>query len=337
MHILVVDVAAEYGGAKTILDQFISDFEKDTSNDYLILLSKLHYSDTENVHYISFPWVKKNHLYRMIFDNIIVKTLVKQSGSDLVISLQNNAVNTGHVEQHVYFQNALPFAEKRFTFKESKYLWFYQKVISKMIRKSLRRAKRIYVQAEWIKKSMIKFWHINENSIIVKKPKVIDTANEVQIVKKEQGICKLFYPAGYSPYKNHFRLITACKSIWNKYGVDCGLELVLTGEKDNLPEQLNRLIENENYPILFVGRLDRTQMNEMYSSSILVFPSYIETVGLPIMEAQLFRAKILCSDLEYSRESIGEYDNVAFFDPYSVDSIAESILTCMRECNCFGE
>ena len=335
MRILVVDVAAEYGGAKTILDQFISDFEKDTNNEYFFMLSKLHYSDKENIHFNSFPWVKKNHFYRFIFDRVIVKKIAKQYNCDLVISLQNNAVNSGKVEQYVYFQNALPFAEKQFSFGESKYLWFYQNIIARIIRKSLKRATRIYVQAEWIKKEMIERWNINGNIIIVKKPRIIDVGKVIQTMKEENGTCRLFYPANFSLYKNHMRLISACKLIWDKYGIDCGLKLILTGERKDLPKQLYRLIEN--YPVLFVGRLDRTQMNKLYSCSILIFPSYIETVGLPIMEAQLCGTKILCSNLEYSKESIGEYDNVQFFNPYSVESITESILSCMKECKCFDQ
>ncbi len=333
MRIMVVDVAAEYGGAKTILDQFRKEFENDKANNYIVLISKLQYEDTNNVKYIMFPDVKKNYFNRAFFDRVTVAHLVKQYKPNLVISLQNNAVNSGKVEQYVYFQNAIPFA-KRIKFNESKSLWVYQHFIARIIRNSLKKAKLVIVQAGWVKLAMAKHWNIEKDRIVVKKPFSIVLDKETRTRDDEDGICKLFYPAGYSLYKNHYRLLQACKMIWDKYGVTCGLQLTLTGEKDKLPSTLKNLVKYEDYPITFAGRLNSQEMNEQYLRSTLIFPSYIETVGLPIIEAKECGAKIVCSDLEYSRESVGDYNDVLFFDPYSIDSIADAVLKCMKECHC---
>ena len=336
MHILVVDVAAEHGGAKTILDQFRAEFENDSKNEYLVLLSKLQYTDKPNIKYKRYPWVKKSHLHRLFFDFFTVKGLAKEYNADLIISLQNNAVNAGDVDQIVYFHNALPLAEKRFKFNESKYLWFYQTIISRVIKKSLRRAKTIYVQANWIKAAMITQWGIEEDKIVVKKPQITDLQKYKTERTAEIGKCKLFYPAGFCTYKNHHRMIKACKMIWDKYGIDCGLQLVLAGDREKLPDQTMDLIKDKRLPVYFKGILNRQEMSKEYLSSILIFPSYIETVGLPLLEAKDFGSKILCSDLAYSRESLGDYSNVVYFDPYSVDSIYEAILLSIKDC-CFLE
>ena len=55
MKTLVVDVAAEHGGALTILRQHIDEFKADTSNNYLVLLSRPRFEESDNV---KFTYVK---------------------------------------------------------------------------------------------------------------------------------------------------------------------------------------------------------------------------------------------------------------------------------------
>ncbi|MEH7106445.1 glycosyltransferase, partial [Bacillus sp. JJ1764] len=66
-------------------------------------------------------------------------------------------------------------------------------------------------------------------------------------------------------------------------------------------------------PIEFVGTLDRKDVFEYYSNSILIFPSFIETVGLPLMEAKMHKGVIIASDCQFSREILKGYENAYFF------------------------
>jgi len=58
----------------------------------------------------------------------------------------------------------------------------------------------------------------------------------------------------------------------------------------------------------------------------LVFPSYIETFGLPLIEASNFGLPILVSDLDYAREVIGSYKGVKFLDYKDPKIWAENII-----------
>ena len=44
----------------------------------------------------------------------------------------------------------------------------------------------------------------------------------------------------------------------------------------------------------------------------LVFPSTIETFGLPLIEAASMGKPIIASDLDYAREVLGQYKGVSF-------------------------
>ena len=328
MKILVIDVAAEHSGALSILNQFRREFECDTENKYTVLLGKLTFSDTNNIQYLSYPWIKKSRIHRLFFDYFCIPFLIRKNAPDRVLSLQNNAAFTS-VPQEVYFHNALFICEKRYKFTEAKNLWVYQNIISQFTQRSLKRADRILVQAGWIKKGLNSRWGIPLDRIVVKRPLL----NEEfwGDVARESGITKiLFYPANKSSYKNHRAMLSALASIWDEDGVQNGPKLILTGESKSMPQDLQDLILSNNYPVSFVGKLDMQQMKEMYGKTDMIFPSYIETVGLPLMEAKATGSFILAADCEYAHESVGEYDRILYFDPFRVDSIKAAIRSYLK-------
>jgi glycosyltransferase involved in cell wall biosynthesis len=65
--------------------------------------------------------------------------------------------------------------------------------------------------------------------------------------------------------------------------------------------------------IEFIGTITREQVYEYYSRSVLIFPSYIETFGLPMLEAKMHKTPMLVSDCPFSHEILDEYENVKFF------------------------
>ena len=48
--------------------------------------------------------------------------------------------------------------------------------------------------------------------------------------------------------------------------------------------------------------------------SVLLFPSYIETFGLPLLEAKTIGSPIIASDTPFSKEITSNYNNVNYFD-----------------------
>ena len=62
----------------------------------------------------------------------------------------------------------------------------------------------------------------------------------------------------------------------------------------------------------------------------VIFPSKIETWGLPITEAKEFKKKLILADLPYAHETLGNYEDVFFFNPDSAEELAskmESVIT----------
>ena len=54
----------------------------------------------------------------------------------------------------------------------------------------------------------------------------------------------------------------------------------------------------------------------------MIFPSFVETLGLPLIEAKKFKLDVLASELDYVRDIL---DPVETFDPHSARSICRSV------------
>ena len=55
MRTLVYDVAADSGGAATVLQSFYEEFKKDTENEYIFVLSVYKLPETDNILITSWP------------------------------------------------------------------------------------------------------------------------------------------------------------------------------------------------------------------------------------------------------------------------------------------
>jgi glycosyltransferase involved in cell wall biosynthesis len=73
----------------------------------------------------------------------------------------------------------------------------------------------------------------------------------------------------------------------------------------------------------FIGLLSREQVFSYYSTAnCLLFPSKLETWGLPLSEFKTTKKPILAADLDYAHETIGNYEKVSFFNPENANFLA---------------
>ena len=78
--------------------------------------------------------------------------------------------------------------------------------------------------------------------------------------------------------------------------------------------------------IEFIGLQTRENLMKYYSKiETVIFPSKLETWGLPISEAKAFGKNIILADLEYAHETLGTYEKVMFFGPDAAEKLAEKM------------
>ena len=84
--------------------------------------------------------------------------------------------------------------------------------------------------------------------------------------------------------------------------------------------------------VKFIGRQTRDEMFMQYcEASAIVFPSKLETWGLPITEGKAQRLPLLVADLPYARETVGTYDRVSFFPAESEEALADLMQSMIEQ------
>lgn len=321
MNIAVIDVAAQDGGAATILEYFYSQHKSDMNNTYYYFLSTYELENTPNIKVLNFPNIKDGWHKRILFDIFGITAYLKKYDIQKVLSLQNIILPRFFGPQEVYIHNAIPFAEHRFSISESKYLWIYQNLIGALIKRSIHKADHVIVQTEWMKDAVCNTDKNAYSKVDVLFPELV-LPTGYQYEKQRDAI--FFYPASGALFKNHKVIIQACE-ILKKEGIrNYTVVFTLTGKENDEVKRLYNTALREQLNIQWIGKIERKECFDIYQKAVLLFPSYIETIGLPIYEAISVGSPLILSDCNYARSGASGYENVRYFkfdDPQALSEI----------------
>ena len=331
MRVLVYDVAASSSGALSILQEYHARYcQENGENDYFFVISTPELTETEHVHVLRFPWVKNSWLHRLFFDYVFAPRLVRKYRMDKVFSLQNVLLPGTKVPQELYLHQPLPFVPQRFSFWKNKRLWANQHIISHMIYTSVKKAEKVIVQTKWMKDACVRICGISAGKIVLEPPQV-ETGKIQRYAETEESRHTFFYPATPLAYKNHQVILDAC-CILKKQGIeDYRVIFTLQGDENPCAAALRAFAQQHDLPIEFHGRFPREEVFALYAKSVVLFPSYIETFGMPLLEARLSRTPILAADTQFSREILEGYANVQFFTYDRAPELAGRLKQVMRE------
>ena len=328
MKIMVFNVPATTSGALTVLEEYYTRAIKsaDVNVQWIFVVSTPELKETENVRVLRYPWVKKSWLHRLLFDCFVAPKLVKKQNPDEILSLQNVIIPfVTKVRQVLYVHQSLPFVDYKFGFKENKLYWIYQNIIGRFIIRSIRKADEIIVQTNWMKEACCQKAKVNPSKIRVEPPK-LNIEVRKYFTSEGSSLRTFFYPASPDSYKNHKIILEACKKL-KEVGIDnYRVVLTLSGRENKYALELYEIARRDGLSIEFIGSLKREEVYEWYSKSVLIFPSYIETFGLPLLEAMLHKTPIITSDTLFSHEILDDYENVWFFEPFDADELCKAIL-----------
>lgn len=323
-RILVVDVAAHEGGALSILQQYYTAAAADTGNRYLFCVSLPTLADTPNIEVQRFPWVKKSWLHRLWFEHVTIQKVLRRFKADTILSLQNILVSRTSLPQTLYLHQPLPFCGIRFSLWKNPKFWIYQHIIGRRILRSVRRASRVIVQTHWMKQAVCEKAGITGDTIVIEAPgTAVHPAGRFDPDRWER---LFFFPASPYTYKNHAAILEAMLLL-RREGLDnFRVRFTLT------PEQLSLTPEQEvlRGQLLLEGAMPPHEVMQEYTRAVLLFPSYIETYGLPLLEARMTEAPILASDCPFSHEILDGYDKAAYFDPFNPQVLAALMKSCLE-------
>ena len=157
----------------------------------------------------------------------------------------------------------------------------------------------------------------------IKKPDNFSRGNACEINHCADVRNRFIYVASGEPHKNHSCLIAAWCIL---AGEGIYPHLVLTLDRSMYPD-LCKWIEftalEHNLKIENAGVLSAEEVKIAYRScGALIYPSKVESFGLPLIEARSAGISILASELDYVRDLV---DPEHSFDPQSPISIARAV------------
>lgn len=199
---------------------------------------------------------------------------------------------------------------------------------------------------QYIKYLFIKLYNRNTDYYIVQTPHIVQAILDLKLKDCAHCLTLPFYnnakyltgglpyeqrPADEfvfisnpSPQKNYPTLLNAWEYLLNK-GLTPRLHVTID---DTAPQYIARVHELNGRGARIVNHVQVKASDLYFNYRYLIFPSIMESFGLPLVEATDSGMKVLASDLPYVYDVIRPS---AIFDPYDCISIANAVIKALDE------
>lgn len=320
--IIINATAARSSGALSILNQFIDNISlSDASRYYLFVDKSFKGKKKNNIFYIpmdTIRWIK-----RIYWDEYALEKWCKQNGimPALIISLQNTGVKFDRcVPQLIYYHQLLPLSAYSWNvFRKKEFvLYLYKHFYSFFVKRHLCDNTSIVVQIPSIKEAFLRKFNIPRNKIYVIPPQIEkNDFSAIQSINFQDEKVHLLYPATSFIYKNHAILFKALRYLMlNEKEIFSKMCLHLTlNSHDNVKEYALVKKMGIDSAVIFEGSIPFNKLLRYYKSAdVLLFPSFIESFGLPLLEAAGSGMAIVAADLPYAHDVVGDYEGASFIN-----------------------
>lgn len=169
--------------------------------------------------------------------------------------------------------------------------------------RNLRHASALIVQSDVMRDMLVRRYPAAAGriSVVQQPPPEWLLEHRPAPLRERPARLRLFYPAAGYPHKNH-GLIRSIAQLSGADDVIERIEVTLPGDAGETPL------------LVPVGRLGAEGMRRAYDAAdALLFPSFSESYGLPLIEAMWLGLPIVCADLPYARTLCR--DQAIYFDP----------------------
>jgi glycosyltransferase involved in cell wall biosynthesis len=294
--------------------------------DIIALVNDERIVSGDRIRAIGFPRAKKAWLLRLFYEEYKFFRLSMELRADLWLSLHDITPRVRARRQAVYCHNPAPFyrlsireafEEPRFLLFNLFYAWLYS------IR--IRRNRFVIVQQEWLRREFQRRFHVKD--VIVAHPNA--RIEKLKSIIDDHDPCVFIYPAFPRIFKN-FEVLGEATRILHSRGFS-GFRVLLTisGDETRYARRIHQRYSRTE-EIEFIGRLDKETLFQQYARcTAVVFPSKLETWGLPIGEGIAFEKKLIVADLPYAHETAGDYRDISFFDPNDAGALADRMQAVM--------
>jgi glycosyltransferase involved in cell wall biosynthesis len=266
-----------------------------------------------------FPHVKRSWLRRLLFEWVDSMRLSRELRPDVWISAQDLTSRVEARRQFVYCHNGISFSRLPWhVVRKDPKLLIYGTLLGWSYRLGIRRNDAVIVQQAWLRDEFVRRYRPRE--VIVAHPDIAPDA--VAVPPPGRLPRRFFYPTLARVFKNVELLCDAAVHLANDPAWRGELVITLDGSESAYAAELVQRYRDVR-GLCFIGLQRRDQMAQRYrEADALVFPSLVETWGLPLTEAKAHGLPLVVADLPYAHETVGACDRVRFFDPHDAAALA---------------
>lgn len=322
LRIVVSAVNFTEGGPLTVLRECLASAIAALPAEWEVV-ALVHRADLihePRVRLISIPSSKKSWFHRLYWEWFGFKRISREVKPALWLSLHDITPRVSVTRQAVYCHNPSPFYRigLREALMEPTFFMFNQ-LYAFLYRVFIRRNYCVIVQQDWLRSEFIR--RMGQLPVVVAHPSM---RIEERASTPTPGSTFVFiYPALPRVFKNIETLCKAAQILASRGIGGFEVRLTLDGSENRYSRWLLSKY-GKTAQVRFIGRQTKDEMATQYrEASAVVFPSKLETWGLPITEAKTQRRPLLVADLPYARETVGTYDLVSFFPAESSESLAD--------------
>jgi len=314
------------GGIYTILHnalQELSKYSKEVPLEIIAFVPKKSGLEFPNIQLIEIPKSKKSWWFRLYYEYFYFYKISKKLKPDIWFSLHDTTPRVVAKKRFVYCHHPTTFYKPtwndwKFDYKIGLFSLLYDWVFKINIKKN----HTVFVQQHWIKEIFEKRFGID--NIQVTQPDFVELTTPIQSIF-EVGKVHFLYPSFPRSFKNFEVIFEAIQLLDSKIKEQCQFHFTLEKNKskygDYLLDKYGKMERCFFYPYR-----NYTEMHSLYySMDCLLFPSKIETWGLPISEAKQFNKPLLLANEPYAKETCGTYEKVSFFNVNDAEKLAQLI------------
>lgn len=328
--IVVSAVSLRKGGTLTILRnclEYLSTLAQTGECRIVALVHKKELAFYPGIEYIEMPDIIKSWSRRLWCEYVVMHDISRQlSPVYLWLSLHDTTPNVLAERQAVYCQTSFPFLK----WKMQDLFFDYKIVLFSLFtrfayRIHVKRNDKLVVQAEWLRKGFARMFELPESKFVVAPP--TSARQKTPAGSAKESVCKSFLFASTPDcHKNFETVCRAAKLLEKEVGTGkFKVTLTLSGAENRYARWLYKRWGNVR-SIDFAGFMSKEKLYDTYAGTdCLVFPSRVETWGLPISEFAAYGKPMLLADLPYAHETAAGSGRTAFFNPEKPEELKEQM------------
>jgi len=343
--IVVSAVNLRKGGTLTILRDCLKYLSENYSADnrVIALVHDRRLCEYHGIEYMGFPDTVKSWGRRLWCEYVTMNKVSKQIAAEdgqkawMWLSLHDTTPRVQAEHREVYCHTSFPFLKVKLRdFWMDPKIPLFAMFTRLAYRINVHKNDYLIVQQQWFKEAMCQMLNVSEEKVRVIAPTMADVPSVSESLVDEvrnsyDGKPIFFYASTADCHKNFETLCEAAKLLEGKIGKNkFKVVLTISGGENRYAKWLYKKWGDVD-SIDFHGFMSKEDLFAYYkAATCFVFPSRVETWGLPISEYIASANKsLILADLPYAHETSMGGNDVTFFDvtnAFELQSLLESNL-----------